>query len=508
MAKSINLLTEDTSVSNEDKFVFSDLSDGRDKSIKAENLFGALGGATVDYVDDKASLLRMGNSRAAEIVGSRARKAEPVFTFIDDDGRVEAYDNLLPIFSQRNVPCSIALFGSRHFPDNTSANLSIAQIKELHDDYGWEVLCHGYTHTPALSLTPEEFRDELQLNRDTFKEIGIDLESHVYVGGQNDQSVRNITREIYRAAYGASGDENEYPLQTYRINRFELGAFEGTRKTLSEWEDIIDTAIEEKQWIIFMLHVGSNLHQPADDQMIADIIDYIQSVDADIVRCDEALDRVGNVIDYGDYEDDEYFQLGCNGQVRSNNIIEESLFRAGNNTFTPSNIPTDFPEGKITIQRCVSSDWPESNGMLLTYAVTGGIGDYVWQEYYARNSSRKYMRGSTSSGDDWQGWKEHFGRLEFSAELSFGTVAAHSTKDVNLSVGSYPALADSEARDVVIASPFWRDAENNQVLLASGIIHSAFAYGNQQIRIRVANVTDEPITMPDREWFIQILKRT
>src|SRR5699024_6992389 len=69
------------------------------------------------------------------------KKIKPQFVFIDDDGHRAVLSKLKPIFTEQNVPLTIALL-------STSAVLRAEygdEVLQLQNQHGWEISSHGNT---------------------------------------------------------------------------------------------------------------------------------------------------------------------------------------------------------------------------------------------------------------------------------------------------------------------------------------------------------------------------
>src|SRR5699024_2084820 len=126
-------------------------------------------------------------------------------------------------------------------------------------------------------------------------ELGFDVKNYVYPYGHNNSAVREEVAKIYKVATrtnNSSNDEtNADPLKNTQLNRVALGSYGGSNDTLEHHKSVIDKAISENSWVIFMTHVWAQDEEK--DQLIADLIDYIKSASVDIVTLDEGLDVFG-----------------------------------------------------------------------------------------------------------------------------------------------------------------------------------------------------------------------
>ena len=125
----------------------------------------------------------------------------------------------------------------------------------------------------------------------------------VYPYGYSNINVRKILKEEgFRGAVDARAREDyviKTPVNTFNLVRPSLMYHGSPMRPLSYFTDLVDQAIAENGWIIFMSH---SQFDSFDGDIIRGLIDYINARDTEWVSVNEGLDKIGNIIDYGDYE--------------------------------------------------------------------------------------------------------------------------------------------------------------------------------------------------------------
>ena len=91
---------------------------------------------------------------------------KPLVSFIDDDGQAGILTKLKPLFTARNIPIGIALTS---FCDVISDPLSRAEILDLQNNYGWEILGHSMLHDNMGLYTPEQVESDCKLFSKNFR---------------------------------------------------------------------------------------------------------------------------------------------------------------------------------------------------------------------------------------------------------------------------------------------------------------------------------------------------
>jgi len=343
------------------------------------------------------------------------REAEPVIVFTSDDSTIEDYTRLKPLFEPKGVPVTMAVI-TNYIGD--VGKTTVAQLLEL-QALGWEIASHQINTARLDTFTTLELDNALKDSKEVLLALGANhVNSLVYTGGVHNEAIRKATRKYYRCGVGVSkGLLNEDVLKTYALNRVALGSYFDVAagypatNTLEYYKIRVDEAIANKRLLIFMMHPNQAEHDEIQQGYISELIDYIQSLNVPTLTLDEALDRVGNLIDIGDNYDDttEYFTVGASGQVRTN-VLKSSSFNykkistLGIDNNTPlSSFPTDCVS-TVALTANVALEFPEAGGTLVTYNIS--TSEYSFQMFYHYYSNRIYRRRWDYVSSVWKPWSQ------------------------------------------------------------------------------------------------------
>ncbi|OZQ74970.1 polysaccharide deacetylase family protein, partial [Paenibacillus sp. VTT E-133291] len=313
----------------------------------------------------------------------------PLVTFIDDDGAAAVWTVLKEVFVSRDTPCTIALVSS-FLTDGIGS--SKTNLLQLQNDYGWEVASHTKTHRQLNSLTLPEAEAEMSESLSELKEMGFDVKHLVYPFGGPNAAVRDLARKYYKSAVNAAGGGiNNLPIKQYSINRIGLGSYMDTGKdNLTAYKALVDQAIANKSWLIFMLHIGETNAQGIQD--LGDTIDYIKSQSVDIVNLDTGFEVFGNIIFNGNFngnfDNDEYNILSKTGQQFMNHVKKTDV--------NSGTLISSFPIGDSTktFLNVDSSGFPGATGAGILHTHRDANADYgfSYQTFRPYNTTSIYLR--------------------------------------------------------------------------------------------------------------------
>ena len=240
----------------------------------------------------------------------------PFVTFCFDDGNITDYTIARPIFQawgEEAVACIVIDWVG------DINKMTWAQIESLYVD-GWEIASHTITHPPDLTaLTLDAARIEIGNSKDSLLVHGFKTKSFIYPGGTSNRKIRSIVPEYYRCARGASGVSDLNPPYNHTLETYALRIVPIDDHTqLSSYITWIDTVNSKKGWLIFIAHtIDSN-----DSTVIDSLIEYTQSLGISIITLDQGIDSMGNVIEYGDSDEDDAYVVDHRGNLRMGDYIE------------------------------------------------------------------------------------------------------------------------------------------------------------------------------------------
>ncbi len=176
-------------------------------------------------------------------------KSKPLVTFVFDDGNETDYTVARDIFKAKGeVACTAVVTDWV----NTKNYLSVSQLHELRQD-GWEIMGHTVSHPNLRSLSESQIEDELSRSKEALKNWGLPVRNLVYPYNKNNETVRRIAGEYYRAAREGGKQSNAPDLDRYDLKSFssELSFWH----KMSDIKSHIDRAWSEKKWLILYQHL-------------------------------------------------------------------------------------------------------------------------------------------------------------------------------------------------------------------------------------------------------------
>lgn len=323
-------------------------------------------------------------------------------TFIDDDGYDGVLDILKPMFTSRGVPYVIALRGDATVLQTEEKR---EQLRDLQNNYGWEMASHTMTHIHLNSSTDKEIEEDSINFMNLMHDYGLDVESIVYPWGERGNT--SVVSKYYRAGFGVINGVNDIELDDYNIGREQLGNL--TSRDLQFYKDLIDGIEGKPQWLVFMTHVSD---PTTNVQQIEDVVDYVISKNIPIVTAREGLKHYGSVINTRENKeiDTKYFRVKSNGVIQANRYLL-NYYNVGNNgnVITGDSLPSAFDVGVTTKIFVTQTAPPLPFGGVLVTTKANGTSGYTSQLLYgnvsnARNEPRILYRTSLTGSDGWSGW--------------------------------------------------------------------------------------------------------
>lgn len=213
-------------------------------------------------------------------------------TFVFDDGRMPFTKEIAKLFEEFNMPMCCAI------PGKISQDSELYTILLDIQKNGGEILAHGYNHLPITSeemsknpvkniygpntgiYTAEGIEKEFKTAWERLTKLGFSVNGMIEVGCGGDESsadyalVETVARKYYKYS-NASGVSEQY-----KKNRTFMSF-----KTLSGIKNMIDKAIENKEWIILSAHSYKEITSDCaseDTSAMRMILDYIKKKNSEI----------------------------------------------------------------------------------------------------------------------------------------------------------------------------------------------------------------------------------
>lgn len=230
---------------------------------------------------DETNLSRLGQPRDT---------CEPIVTFIDDDGKAEACTRLLPIFEAKNERFVVAVCPNRL---NTTGYLTQSQLRELRD-HGHEIVNHTFNHVGYSKVRDKAVWDEdIRRAKEFLRENGYthDILVNPYEQGKSKKAI-SIMQKHAKCAFNSMGQNKPDAFLPYRIRRIAFGSWvPGYHKyagaPLEYYKKKVDYCFKHRTWLVWMVH--SAVQPTEQDLVLAQLIDYIQSLGIEIVTASEGF---------------------------------------------------------------------------------------------------------------------------------------------------------------------------------------------------------------------------
>lgn len=422
--------------------------------------------------------------------GTSTRKT--LITVIDDDGMIDCYTKLKPAFDSRGIVGCSAVFTNGV---STGTAMTVAQLKELHNS-GWEIMSHTASHVNLTTLTEEQIREQLKKSSEAIKNWVGEIDGIVYPFGAINETVKSIAKEYFNygfAQYGLS----TLPLDSYCIQREVVG--EDDTKTLEHFKSIVDKAIAEKRWLVFNIHIRTSSDKQFNNMLGA--IDYAKSLGVEVVTAREAIKYFGNSIEKRN--ENNYTVIANDGKLYTNsdNIIDVPIVVTEINKFKASDLLGVYPLGMtitpISNANTEISSFPEGKYGTLTTCKTNSVvanSGFSYQEYQVFGNANKYRRGCNSDGT-WKSWVRiyNISATDFTRTISSQNVPANS--GISIAITSMTGVTQD---DMFIATP--------KAFISTGLMWNIYTTTNGAIALRIVNVTNGDILLPEVTWNIKSMK--
>jgi len=344
-------------------------------------------------------------TRAVRLNYGYSRK-QALVTFTDDDGMLNVINEIMPLATSKNIPYVLAL-------NNDSPVVGdeyIDQIRDLQNNHRWEMSAHSTSHTNlALYTTEQEITDDILSNKTFLESKGLNIHGIIYPYGGQDGFVHKVCAKYFDYGVRSGGGYNPYPLITMALRRHRLcgTGLPPENDTLEWYKSLIDTAVADKTWLIFITHFEFNT--PEQNILIGEVMDYVNSINVPVVNLTEGLDLIGNSLESRNGlrdpitdADKGYFAVDCEGDLYSDKLINVYISPTGLTINSPI---TAFPFLKISYVYFKSSNlsgFPEGGaGDLTTYRLFRIDENFSYQLFRSYNTGTIYRRSWNVTTSSW-----------------------------------------------------------------------------------------------------------
>lgn len=433
------------------------------------------------------------------------------FTIVDDDGALEVWTKLKPTLEKKGISATLAItIDSKNYLDIDY--LSDEQLLYLQNNLGCEIAGHSWSHDNLRVLSNKELEKELRDSKLNLISRGFNVENFVAPFGSNDaENVRKIASKYYNLGVRVGGGIVTLPLKNQYVPRLGFGSFWDDNEVhdFNYYKAKIDEAVSKKTWLIFMTHVWHEDHTQEQIDLLEQIIDYIKTVDMDIINLRDGYRRFGNLI-----EIENQFQFTNSGDMifkdTGSLVNVRELVKNGQPvryyeqpSITNTSPFSDYPKKSISIMNfgsVIANGFPfKKAGQLIHF----GTSDYsvayqIWLPFVNQALIKEveanpiYFRRCKSE-IEWCEWTIINGTRKYITDIvSIGSIPSKSVVYKNITV---PYVGVDECYNVV-----------PQTTLPLEVIYSAQRVSNTTISISIFNCHTTTLTPSDTKFIVSITK--
>lgn len=349
--------------------------------------------------------------RSMSYLGMGRKSVSPKFSIISDDFRIEDYTKLFPLMQEKGVKVGHGIITNNVGESNYG---TWEQLKEMYDSGLSEVMSHSHLHRHSTQLDAETLDEDIKTSLQILRSNGYDPDGFVYPYNDHNEFTANIITKYYPYSFSKSsggGAGSNYPrINNYAINRSALGSFFDPASagfsdptTLEYYKEKVDEAIENDNWLVFVIHTWHSDMTATQWQHLRDVIDYIRSKGYDIEFPSEGFDARGNIMQTSYYTTTT---INSEGDLVSKDI----QFVVGMSNFDINTRINSLNNQKVYVNtisstKAASEGWPEGRAGTATTHRLSSIYNYNYQDYLVASSGNLYRR-KTNSSHEWNSFQK------------------------------------------------------------------------------------------------------
>jgi peptidoglycan/xylan/chitin deacetylase (PgdA/CDA1 family) len=211
-------------------------------------------------------MLLAGQTQAAEAarINSLAELDRARVSFTFDDGFASTRTLAAPILEARGIDGVLYLSsgapdGTFTLDDNQPA-ITWEQVRELQNDFGWEIGGHTEMHGELPEISQQQLRAELANSNNAFIANGLNVTNFASPFGAYDNTTLPEILKYYKSQRGFADRESlnvmPYNKSVLMVQSVEEGV---TNAQVQAW---VDQAIAQKRWLILVYHDIAPQHNP------------------------------------------------------------------------------------------------------------------------------------------------------------------------------------------------------------------------------------------------------
>lgn len=225
------------------------------------------------------------------LIGYTDEPPRPAVSLTFDDGRISQYTLARKKMDEYGMP-GTAYINDYSVGDGT--HMSIAQLKEMQDQSGWDISAHTSSHINLVNATASEVERQFRVNKTWLIENGFSKGANhlAYPFGRFDyEKVIPLAKKYFASARTVAS----YPESSKTSNPYALrGYYVLNTSSLQQMKDAVTRAIANNEWALFTFHsvvvtptgVSEDLPQATFDAFI----DWLATQDVDVKPVSQVLE--------------------------------------------------------------------------------------------------------------------------------------------------------------------------------------------------------------------------
>ena len=321
------------------------------------------------------------------------------FAWVDDDGSKGFLTTLKPLLDSKGMKCSLGIITDRV---GTDTYLSKSELLELQEN-GYEIVSHSASHSSDifkdnLAISESLIEGDLKKSQNwLFKNGFTGYDTLIFPWGNfgsYSTKYKSIARKYFKYACNALGSYNKTPVDNMYMDRYFI------MKTM-DIESIkakIDETIANNGLLIFGSHSYSS--SEFDKVFFETVIDYVISKGHKITTLEKALEKKGNAISIGEYND--FYGNIFISNDGTNNLPYEII--STNTVYNETTPLSKFPINKIV--RFVSTNNSFGVGGIME-VFRSSAKYYSYRTFTPHNENVIYMsKHDDMSTNSWLSWSK------------------------------------------------------------------------------------------------------
>lgn len=201
------------------------------------------------------AVLAYSSTTAAPFVTNVSPEAKVSFTF--DDGLSSALTHAAPVLAKHGfagtsyvISGCVGTVGTCP-ADEDASYMSWGQIKQLQDQYHWEIGAHTDTHPSMTEVPKSQQEHELKASRDSFALQDVTVSSFATPYGDYNLKTLALAAKYYeshRGFWDMGSNKWPYNERLLYVQQVQSGVSVETVKRY------IDTAVKQKSWLVLAFH--------------------------------------------------------------------------------------------------------------------------------------------------------------------------------------------------------------------------------------------------------------